>query len=313
MKFLAILATATALALGQSSFSTTPLGLDAFLPVPDDNPLTAEKVALGRRLFNDKRLSRDETIACASCHDLKLAFTDGKPVSEGIHGHKGVRSAPTLVNRGYGAAQFWDGRAATLEEQALKPIQDPGEMDLTLPEVAARVRLTPQEISRSIASYIRTIRSGNSPFDRYLHGEAAALNEEQLRGLSVFRLKGNCNVCHVGPNFTDEKFHNTGASFKDGTFTDDGRFKVTGLPADRGAFKTPTLREVARTAPYMHDGSLPTLEDVVDFYDKGGNKNPNLDGEILPLRLTPEEKRALVAFLKALSGEITEGGAPAKP
>jgi cytochrome c peroxidase len=295
----------------QAPFPATPLGLDAYMPVPENNPLTLEKIELGRKLFFDTRLSRTEAVSCSSCHEVKKAFTDGRTVSEGVFGRRGTRNAPTVINRGYGTAQFWDGRAATLEQQVLKPIQDPNEMDMTLEEVSARVGLTPDEISGALASYLRTVRSGNSPFDRYMHGDAAALTEQQRRGLNVFRVKGNCNACHVGPNFTDERFHNTGISWQDGRFADEGRFAVTGRPEDRGAFKTPTLREIARTAPYMHDGSLATLEDVVEFYDKGGNRNPNLDSEIEPLRLTPEEKQALVAFLHALSGEVTEGPAPA--
>ena len=312
MRLLVFFAAAAALAWGQSSFTTTPLGLDAFMPVPEDNPLTAEKVALGRQLFRDKRLSRDETVACATCHDSKAGFTDAKPVSDGVHGRKGTRSAPAVINRGYGITQFWDGRAVSLEEQVLKPIQDPAEMDLTLEEASTRVGLRVREISQALASYLRTIRAGDSPFDRYMHGQPTALDEEQLRGLNVFRLKGNCNVCHVGPNFSDEKFHNTGVAFQGGEFKDEGRFQISGRPEDRGAFKTPTLRQISSTAPYMHDGSLRTLEEVVEFYDRGGNKNPHLDSEITPLRLAPEEKRALVAFLKALSGVISEGGAPAK-
>lgn len=291
---------------GQSFVSKTPLGLDAFMPVPEDNPLTAEKIDLGRKLFLDTRLSRNQTVACASCHDAKRGFTDGRPVSEGVFGRLGTRSAPTIVNRGYGTSQFWDGRAATLEEQVLKPIQDPSEMDMTLDEVSARLKLNSKDIAQALASYLRSIRSGNSPFDRYLHGDAAALTEEQRRGLRVFRLRGNCNSCHVGPNLSDERFHNTGVSWRDGRFLDDGRFAVTGRREERGAFKTPTLREIALTAPYMHDGSLARLEDVIDFYDRGGNANPHLDAEIQPLRLTPDEKRDLAAFLRTLSGQISD-------
>ena len=186
-------------------------------------------------------------------------------------------------------------------------------MDLTLEEASARVGLTQQEIARSLATYLRLIRSGNSPFDRYMHGDPGALTEEQRRGLLVFRVKANCNECHVGPNFTDERFHNTGIAWREGQLLDPGRFGVTGKPEDRGAFKTPTLREVANTAPYMHDGSLVTLEEVVEHYDRGGNPNPQLDPEIRPLHLSAEEKRDLVAFLQALSGEISEGAAPAEP
>jgi cytochrome c peroxidase len=283
-----------------------PLGLDGLLPVPAANPLTREKIELGRKIFSDTRLSRDGNHSCASCHDLKLAFTDGHAVSEGVSGRHGARNAPTLVNRGYGTAQFWDGRAASLEEQVLKPIQDTNELDMTLPEMTARIGMSERIVAEALASYVRTIRSGNSPVDRYL-ARHQGLSPEAEAGMRVFRVKGNCVACHVGPNFTDERYHNTGIAFRDGAFADEGRYKVTGRESDRGAFKTPTLREVARTAPYMHDGSIATLEDVVEHYDKGGTANSQLDSEIRPLHLTPEEKRALAAFLRSLGGDVSEG------
>ena len=279
-----------------------PLGLDLYMPVPEDNPITTERVEQGRELFFDTRLSRDRTIACASCHDPQRAFSDGRPVAIGVFNRVGRRSAPALVNRGYGRAFFWDGRAATLEEQVLQPIQDPNEMDMTLPEVSARVGLPIDEISRSLASFVRSLLSGDSPFDRFINGDRGALTTEQQAGLQIFRGKANCTACHVGPTFSDERFHNTGVAWRDGRMLDDGRFEVTRLAADRGAFKTPTLREIARTAPYMHDGTLVTLADVVDFYDRGGNPNPRLDPEVRPLRLTDTEKQELTAFLAALNG-----------
>jgi len=276
-----------------------PLGLDLYLPVPEANPLTAEKVELGRRLFFDRRLSRDNSIACSSCHDLERAFSDDRPIAVGVFGRQGRRNAPALINRGYGRSFFWDGRVSTLEEQVLKPIQDPNEMDLTLAEATARVGLPPDEISRALASYVRSILSGDSPYDRFVNGDRSALTPEQQLGLQIFRGKGNCTACHVGPNFTDERLHNTGVAWRDWKLADPG--------AGQGNFKTPTLREVARTAPYMHDGSLATLKDVIEFYDGGGRSNPNLDPEIRSLRLSPAEKRHLVAFLRAFSGQVTEG------
>jgi cytochrome c peroxidase len=272
---------------------TIPLGLDLYMPVPEDNPLTAEKIELGRRLFFDRRLSRDGSVACASCHDPERAYSDGRAVAVGVFGRRGRRNAPALINRGYGRLFFWDGRAASLEEQALLPIQDHNEMDLSLAEASARVNLAPEEISRSLASFVRSILSGNSRFDRFVNGDRNALSAEEQSGLQLFRDKANCTACHVGPNFTDEKLHNTGITWRDGRFADSG--------AGHGDFKTPTLREIARTAPYMHDGSLAGLNDVIEYYDRGGNANPQLDPELHPLHLSEDEKRSLVQFLRSLS------------
>jgi len=274
-----------------------PLGLDLYMPIPEDNPVTDAKVALGRRLFSDRRLSRDGSIACSSCHNPQRAFSDGRPRAVGVFGRVGRRNAPALVNRGYGRAFFWDGRIPTLEEQVLKPIEDPNEMDMVPVEAAARVGLSVSELSHALATYVRSLLSGNSPFDRYVNGERNALSAEQRAGLQIFRGKANCTACHVGPTFSDERLHNTGVAWRDGRLTD--------LGAGRGDFKTPTLREVARTAPYMHDGSLATLDDVLEFYDDGGRANPALDPEIRPLRLTDEEKHSLLAFLKSLSGTLS--------
>ena len=284
-----------------------PFGLDLYMPVPEDNPITADKIELGRRLFNDRRLSRDRSVACASCHDPRRAFSDGRPVAIGVNGRLGRRSAPALINRGYGRAFFWDGRASSLEQQVLQPIQDQNEMDMTLAEASARVGVSEADLSRALASYVRSILSGDAPFDRFVNGDRKALTAEQQAGLQIFRGKGNCTACHVGPTFSDERFHNTGVAWRDGRLHDEGRAGVTSLEADRGAFKTPTLREVARTAPYMHDGSLVTLDDVINYYDRGGNPNVGLDPELRPLKLTTDEKRALAAFLRALSGTVREG------
>jgi cytochrome c peroxidase len=299
-----------------------PLGLDLYMPAPEDNPITVDKIRLGRRLFNDRRLSRDQSLSCASCHDPKRAFSTAKPLSVGVFGRVGRRNVPAILNRGYGRAFFWDARITSLEEQVLRPIQDPNEMDMTLAEASARARLPAEEISRALASYVRSILSGNAPFDRFVNGDRKALSPEQQAGLQIFRGKGNCTACHVGPNFSDERLHNTGIAWRpstgsgpgqapagsgQGSYQDEGRFAVSGKPEDRGAFKTPTLREVARTSPYMHDGSKATLEEVVKFYDEGGRPNPAIDPEIHPLHLTVEQKAALVAFLKSLSGTLREG------
>ena len=284
-----------------------PLGLDLYLPAPETNPLDQSQIARGRVLFHDKNLSRDRSIGCASCHDPKRAFATPKAISVGVFGRRGRRNVPAIINRGYGRAFFWDGRLTTLEAQVVRPIEDPAEMDLTLAEASARVGLGPEAIARALASYVRSILSGNAPFDRYVSGNRRALSSDQLAGLQIFRGKGNCTACHVGPNFSDERLHNTGVAWQNGRLQDDGRFIVTGKIEDRGAFKTPTLREVARTSPYMHDGSLPTLDAVIKFYDEGGRPNPTIDPEIHPLRLTSDEKRQLVAFLFALTGHVREG------
>jgi cytochrome c peroxidase len=271
-----------------------PLGLDLYLPFPEENPLTPQKIEQGRRLFFDRRLSRDNSISCSSCHDPERAFSDGRAVAVGISDRKGHRNSPALINRGYGRSFFWDGRLPTLEEQVLKPIEDRNEMDLPLSEAAARVNLAPVEISRALASYVRSILSGDSPYDRFINGDRSAVSAKQQAGLGVFRGKGNCTACHIGPNFTDERLHNTGIAWRDGKLADPG--------AGKGNFKTPTLREISRTAPYMHDGSLATLEQVVEYYNRGGNRNPQLDTELRPLNLTEGEKRSLVFFLRALNG-----------
>lgn len=287
-----------------------PLGLGVSMPVPATNPLTPEKIEAGLRLFADTRLSRDGTIACTSCHDPERAFTKPEAISPGVFGRRGRRNAPTVLNRGWGRVFFWDGRAATLEEQVLKPIEDPNEMDLSLAEASTRVGMSSGEIAQALASYVRSLMSGNSRLDRFVAGERTALSPEERDGLRLFQGRGNCIVCHEGANFTDEKLHNTGVAWAPaneqagtpGHFLDEGGAGVGGLPATRGAFKTPTLRDVARTAPYMHDGSLATLEDVIDFYNRGGRANPNLDPDVEPLDFSDEDKKSLVAFLKSLSG-----------
>jgi len=304
-----------------------PLGL---IPVfwPEDNPYNPAKAELGRFLYFDTRLSSDNTISCASCHEPDLAFTDAAPVSTGIGGQKGGRSAPTVINRAYTTLQFWDGRAPSLEAQAKGPIANPIEMtNKTNTDAAHRAieeklrqvegyrplfanafgdeEITIDRIAKAIATFERTVLSGNSPYDRYKNGDESALTEAQKRGMDMFFNVAACDACHLGFNFSDESFQNIGVGYdpETGTFADLGRFEVTGDEADKGAFKTPTLREIEHTAPYMHDGSLKTLEDVVEHYDKGGIPNPYLDERIEPLNLTTQQKADLVAFMKALSGE----------
>jgi cytochrome c peroxidase len=298
-----------------------PFGLDPDgAVVPPDNPLTKDKIELGRLLFFDKRLSKDGTIACASCHMAKFAFTDGKPVSAGIRGQKGGRSAPASINRLFSKAQFWDGRAETLEEQSIGPFTNPIEHGFANhDEMVAKMKkiegyrklfkqvfgedITMAGVGKAIASFQRTILTGNSPADRFdMGGDEKAISPEAQRGLKLFLTKARCTRCHSGFNFTDEKFHNLGIGW-DGDMVDLGRYTVTKNASDIGAFKTPTLREISRSAPYMHDGRFKTLEEVVNFYNKGGVKNPHQDELVIPLELTDEEKRDLVAYLRTLNGE----------
>ena len=312
----------------KTGFVLAPMaGLDLLVPVPDDNPLTPDAIALGERLFLDPGLSADGTVRCASCHRPEYAFSDTARISPGVYGRRGERNAPALINRAYGRAFFWDGRTTTLEAQVLHPIRDSVEMGQPVPMLIERLRadasyrlafarsygtepIDSQSVARALASYVHTLRSGNASIDRWRNGDAAALSESERRGLALFGGHAGCNSCHVGPNFTDEEFHNTGVSARSARYAareDPGRARVTRRTEDVGAFKTPTLRDVARTAPYMHDGSLATLEEVVAFYDSGGIANANLDVEIEPLGLTSEQRRDLVAFLIALTGTPSSG------
>lgn len=305
-----------------------PLGLDRHLPVPAGNHLTGGKIALGQRLFFDPILSADSTLACAGCHDPARAFTDGRQVSRGVQGRAGRRNVPTLVNRAYGKSFFWDGRTATLEEQVLQPVEDPIEMGASLDDVVARLTAHPEyrrlfrqafnadptanHLGDALASYVRMILSGGSAYDTLARGHGSGAPAEVRRGLALFRGKGRCIQCHIGPNLSDELFHNTGVAYRNGTLMDSGRYRISGLREDLGAFKTPTLREVGQTAPYMHDGSLATLEEVVRFYDAGGRLNPYQDPILHPLGLTVEERRALVTFLESLTG-LAALGPPTAP
>ena len=301
---------------------STPLGLRATAQLPADNPITPEKIALGRQLFFDPALSRDRTVACASCHQPAAAFADNNRVAKGILGRTGARNSPTLFNRVYGRSFFWDGRAATLEQAVMMPVQDTLEMAMSLPEVIARIQtdagyrtlfqeafpeaeISQLTVAQALATYVRSLRAGNSAVDRYEAGDLSALSESAARGRVLFFGRADCDDCHRGSNFTDEGFEDLGLPS-----TDAGRFNVTGNEGDRGEFKVPTLRDVALTAPYMHDGSLATLEDVVEFYDRGGGQAFGGGGGrgrrgIRPLGLSATEKADVVAFLRALTSETT--------
>ena len=318
-----------AIPTGKTISIATPLGLPA-VPIPADNPPTAETVALGAELYFSRLLSVDDSISCATCHDPKKAFTDNAPVSTGVRGQQGKRNAPTVLNAAYAKLQFWDGRADTLEAQAAGPMTNPVEMGHSNEGAEKRLNENPEmkrlfdkaygrgpvtmeKITKAIASFERFLVSGNSPFDRFMYGEQRdALSEPARRGLEVFRNphKGNCVACHTIQDkqalFTDDKFHNLGVGMNaQGELTDLGRFNETKKEGDQGAFRTPTLRNIARTAPYMHDGSQKTLKDVVDFYVGGGNSNPYRDKEIKALEfLTKQERSDLVAFMESLNGEV---------
>jgi cytochrome c peroxidase len=295
-----------------------PTGLDLFAPVPDGSPVTRGRVALGERLF-DSQLSADRRVSCSSCHTPAHAFSDTVSRSSGTHGRTGLRNAPSLLNAAYRPRLFWDGRATTLEAQVLQPIRDSLEMNLPIAALEARLQAsrsyrrafrrefgeipTAPDVARALAAFLRSLRSGGSPVDRFNAGAAAALSPDADRGAELFAGRAHCSRCHIGPLFSDEAFHNTGIAWRRGTFQDFGRMAVTGDSADVGRFRTPSLRNVARTAPYMHDGSLATLDAVIDFYDAGGRRNPNLDPLLDPLGLSRAEKLHLRAFLEALTSE----------
>ena len=323
--------------VGESLAIEPPLGLPAVV-APADNPATAQTVALGRKLYYDKALSVDNSIACASCHDPEAGFADPNQFSEGVGGKFGGRQAPPVMNAAYFTTQFWDGRAASLEEQAGGPVENPIEMAFTHEGVVERLSEDPvytelfeeawgegpiafEMVAKSIASFERTVLVGNSPFDRYMFGgDKEAMSEDAIRGLDVFTdpEKGNCEVCHEINEeegyalFTDNKFHNLGVGAElDGSMADIGRFEVSQVDTDKGAFKTPHLRNIADSAPYMHDGHLKTLKEVVDFYVGAGNSNDFRDEEIHELdHLSAQERADLIAFMEALSGEYPEDVGP---
>ncbi len=323
--------------------------------VPEDNPLTREKVELGKKLYFDARLSSDGTVACASCHAPQSGFADprGTPTSAGVGGRLGTRNTPTSLNAAFLGSQFWDGRAATLEEQALLPIVNPVEMALpnhgvleqklqALPEYPplfqaafGDAKVTAQRVGQAIASFERTLLSVEAPIDRFLAGDANAISAAAKRGWDLYNGKARCNNCHGHvasfPLFTDDLFHNIGVgvtkvdfdavsrraaaaiegdaeavdklALQDAEASELGRFLVTRQRKDIGAFKTSQLRNVALTAPYMHDGSEKTLADVIAYYDRGGNQNPFLDGGMRPLGLSEQEKADLVELMKTFTSD----------
>ena len=312
-----------------------PPGFEKLPASPDNNPTTIEKAQLGRRLFFDPVLSTDGTVSCASCHQPNHGFASPTAVSIGIGSQKGTRNAPTVLNRGYGNHFSWDGRDASLEAQALGVLKSKSELGGDTDTVIANIKkdaeytsafatvfstsvkkdvgkkdadqfVTLDNIAKALACFERTLISGNSQVDRFRNDEYEALSKEARQGLWIFESRGGCWKCHNGSNLADEEFHNTGVGFgkKD---RDPGRSKATGNTEHNFQFKTPTLREIEHTAPYMHDGSVKTLKEVVEFYNKGGAPDdPTLDKEMKPLNLTEKEIGFLVEFLKAMSSQATE-------
>ncbi|MFT4249384.1 MAG: cytochrome c peroxidase [Pseudomonas sp.] len=298
-------------------------------PEPADNPGTPEKIALGKKLFEDPRLSRSGQIACASCHDRQLGWGDGRSVSFGHDRQAGTRNAMSVAMAAYAHPLFWDGRAVTLEEQAAFPIQDSKEMAFTTKELERRLNrsqdypaefarvfgddtITMREVGKAIAAYERTLVPRFNRFDRFLEGRRDLLTDQQLWGLHLFRTHARCMNCHSGPTLTDNRFHNLGLHFYGRSKQDLGRYGVTGDPADSGKFRTPTLRNVGKTGPWMHNGAFPVLRGVVNMYNVGMPRPeptpaqrddplfPQPDPLLQPLDLHRTELEAITAFLESL-------------
>lgn len=299
-----------------------PLGLPP-IEWPANNPYSEKKRDLGLLLFFDKRLSTDGTVSCASCHKATEGFSDHRKVSIGILGRQGARNSQTIINSAYHKHLFWDGRAKSLEEQCRGPISNSQEMsNASTPhqafeecqlrvnniegykplfqEVFGKSTLSIDEISMAIATFERTVLSGNSRFDQYMAGDKGAMSQEEIDGYRVFKHVG-CENCHFGPSFADGRFLNIGIGM-DAADPDLGRFAITQEKKDWGAFRVPILRDIEHTPPYMHDGSIETLEEVVEYYDKGGISNPNLHPLMRPLKMSEKDKKNLVAFMRSLTG-----------
>jgi len=299
-----------------------------FAPAPPENQLTPERVHLGMLLFFDPRLSKKMSMSCASCHNPSLGWSDGLPTAVGFDMHTLARATPTIVNTSFSPIQMWDGRKSTLEDQATGPIEAAGEMNLPLPELIERLKsipgyaskfeaaypgmgITAVTVARGLASFERTVLSTESPFDRWRKGDQKAVSASAKHGFELFQDKAKCAVCHMGYNFTDNGFHNIG--LKTEGEPDVGRYAQRPLKSMHGAFKTPTLRDIGLTAPYMRNGSYKTLMEVVEHYDRGGDDKTNLDLNMVPLSLTASEKTDLVAFLESLTGVPADVRLPALP
>jgi cytochrome c peroxidase len=285
-------------------------------PEPADNRTKPERKELGKMLFFDPRLSGSNWMSCASCHNPALGWSDGLPMAIGDEMKTLKRRTPTLLNTGFNTVHMWDGRFKSLEEQAWGPILSEGEMHATEAGTLAKLRAIPEylkaferaypgegitklTVAKAIANYERTLTSRDSAFDRWAEGDEGAISADAKRGFKLFVGKANCAACHQGPNFTDQGFHNIGVKGAE----DEGRFAKVPIKISRGAFKTPTLRDIALRAPYMHNGAYRTLEEVVDHYDRGGDEKGNLDPNMKPLRLSKNEKKCLVEFMKSVTGK----------
>jgi cytochrome c peroxidase len=299
-------------ASGADDTSRLPLGLAGLTPVqPADNPLTPARIALGKQVFWDKRASIDGSVACVSCHLPEHGWADPRPLSIHAGGRTGRRHSPTLVNRLFGERQGWAGTFESLEDfgRKARDANTAFQQLAAIPGYQHAFRqvfgseVTVDAVAQALAAYMRTIVSGNSPYDRFRAGDRGALSPLAQRGLTLFEGKARCARCHAGPNLTDEGYHNLGVGMERET-PDLGRYLVTRREVNKGAFKTPTLRDVARRPPYMHDGSLASLREVIRFYDRGGRPNPWLSPEIAPLGLSDDEQEALVVLLEALTGEV---------
>lgn len=316
-----------------TSFSLGPVqvGKLSAAPIPPGNPQSGDKIALGKKLYFDTRLSKDNTVSCATCHSPSMGWSDAGPTSTGINNQKGGRRAPPVSNAAYNPLQFWDGRAPSLEEQAKGPIENPVEMGNTHQAMIQTVGgipgyreeflavfgtspITIDQVADAIAAFERTVVTTDSPFDRYAEGDGGAMTRLEKQGLEIFNGKGHCSACHWGGHFSDGRFHNLGVAQADPSKPDQGRYDVTHDPDDMGAFKTPTVRDAALRPPYLHHGSEKTLEDVVRLYNLGGGPDDaNLDPLMVPLQLTEGEIKALVAFMTRAMTSVNPEVSNVKP
>jgi len=299
-------------------------------PQPKNNPLTTEKISLGKKLFFDPRLSGDGNMSCATCHNPVFGWSDALPTAKGVKSKVLGRASPTVINSGFNEIQMWDGRKKSLEDQAMGPMEATVEMNMDTKKLFTWLnanegykkefdkafpgeKIDANTVKKAIASYERTIISNNSPFDKWVKGDKKAMTSQQINGFKLFVGKAKCAACHSEPNFTDSGFHNLGLKSWGNKNPDMGRYAQRPLGLMKGAFKTPTLRDIDRTAPYFHDGSATTLTEVVNHYSKGGEVKTNLSPSMEELNLSKKEIQAVVAFLHALSSPYVAVTLPELP